>query len=76
MTGGATTMGQDRPGGLWVPVPLLRHRATKRTVTLDSGERALVTVDDSGTVQHVETANRLDATVRPATVKLVVVRRR
>lgn len=54
---------------LWVPgIALLRHRAKKRTVTLKTGERALVTVDDSGTVTQIETAERLDAIVRPRTV--------
>lgn len=59
---------------LWTPNSpnLLTHRATKRTVTLPSGERALVTVDDSGTVTHVETAERLDAIVRPKTVRIQI----
>lgn len=48
----------------------LRHRATKRTVTLKSGERALVTVDDSGTVTQIETAERLDAIVRPKAIRV------
>jgi hypothetical protein len=58
--------------GLFVPraAPLLAHRATKRTVTLKSGERALVTTDDSGTVTQIETADRLDAVVRPRTVRI------
>jgi hypothetical protein len=50
----------------------LRHRATKRTVTLKSGQRALVTVDDSGTVTQIETAERLDAIVRPRTVRIQI----
>lgn len=50
----------------------LRHRATKRTVTLRDGRRALVTVDDSGTVMQVETAERLDAIVRPKTVTVKI----
>lgn len=65
----------ERSGsGLWVParLNLLRHRATKRTVTLKDGRRALVTVDDSGTVTQVETAEQLDAIVRPKTVRLKV----
>lgn len=58
--------------GLWLPgAPgLLAHRATKRTVTLRSGERALVTTDDSGTVTQIETADRMDAVVRPKTVRI------
>lgn len=50
----------------------LKHRAVVRTVTLPSGERAKVTVDDSGTVTHIETAERLDATVRPNTIRLKI----
>lgn len=57
---------------LWTPnaPPLLRHRAKKRTVTLPDGRRALVTVDDSGTVTQIESADRLDAIVRPRTVRI------
>jgi hypothetical protein len=50
----------------------LRFRAKTRTVTLPSGERAKVTIDDSGTVRHVEHGDHLDATVRPDTIRLVV----
>lgn len=62
---------------LWTPgaPSLLRHRATKRTVTLPTGERALVTVDDSGTVMQIETAERLDAIVRPKSVRVQLLRR-
>lgn len=58
--------------GLLIPraASLLKHRATKRTVTLRSGERALVTTDDSGTVTQIETAERLDAVVRPRTIRI------
>lgn len=60
--------------GLWVPhgFNFLKYRAKKKTVTLPSGVRALVTVDDSGTVTQVETAERLDAIVRPRTVRVRV----
>lgn len=61
--------------GLYVArsVPaLLKFRARKRTVTLPSGERALVTIDDSGTVRHVEHGDHLDATVRPQTIRMVL----
>lgn len=61
--------------GLWTPparVAQLRHRATKRTVTLPSGERALVTVDDSGTVTHIEHGEVLDALVRPQTIRVKI----
>lgn len=60
---------------LWTPsagVSLLRHHATKRTVTLKDGRRALVTVDDSGTVTHVESRDQLDAIVRPKTVRIQI----
>lgn len=56
---------------LWTPpsgVALLKHRASKRTITLPDGRRALVTVDDSGTVTQIESADRLDAIVRPKTI--------
>jgi hypothetical protein len=48
----------------------LRFRATNRTVTLPNGERAKVTVDDSGTVQQTEHGDVLDALVRPAPIHL------
>lgn len=61
---------------LWTPgsrtPALLTHRAASRTVTLPDGTRALVTVDDSGTVTQVESANRLDAIVRPKTVRIQI----
>lgn len=63
------------PSGIWLArtAPgFLRFRAKKRTVTLPSGERALVTIDDSGTVRHVEHGDHLDATVRPNTIRLVL----
>lgn len=50
----------------------LHYRATKRTVTLKNGERALVTVDDSGTVTQVEHGDVLDAIVRPKTVRIKI----
>lgn len=63
---------QRLDSGLWVPTSaaFLRHRARVRTVTLPSGERAKVTTDDSGTVTHIETADRMDAIVRPNVVRL------
>lgn len=51
---------------------ILRFRARTRTVTLPNGERAKVTIDDSGTVRHVEHGDHLDATVRPAGIRLVL----
>lgn len=68
----------QRPSGLWVPRSwsFRENRRMKRTTTLRSGERALVTVDDSGTVMQVlrsrpgEADEKLDAIVRPKTVRL------
>lgn len=60
---------------MWVPprgVALLRHHASKRTTTLPDGRRALVTIDDSGTVEQIETADQLDAIVRPRTVRIQI----
>lgn len=54
----------------------LKYRATKKTVTLPTGERALVTVDDSGTVTQIETTDRLDAIVRPKSVRVHIPIRR
>ena len=61
--------------GLWIArtaPAFLRFRAKTSTVTLPNGERAKVTIDDSGTVRHVEHGDHLDATVRPGTIRLVV----
>jgi hypothetical protein len=59
---------------LWTPPPfnILHHRATERTVTLPDGTRAKVTVDDSGTVQHTETDDRIDAVVTPKAVTIQI----
>lgn len=64
--------------GLWVPhaYSFQENRRTRRTATLPSGERALVTVDDSGTVMQVLRSQRmsadehLDAIVRPRTIRV------
>ena len=65
--------------GVWVAhgFSFLRYRATRRTVTLPTGERALIRVDDSGTVTEIErsrvgagVSERQDAIVRPKTVTL------
>lgn len=65
--------------GVWVAhgFNFLKYRAHKRTVTLPTGERALVRVDDSGTVTEVEVSRRgagvserQDAIVRPRTITL------
>jgi hypothetical protein len=57
---------------LWVPhgFNFLRYRRTVRTVTLPNGERAKVTVDDSGTVTQIEHGDVLDAIVRPKPVQM------
>lgn len=63
--------------GLWVPAAysFQENRKTKRTATLPSGERALITVDDSGTVMQIlrsrrmEADEKLDAVVRPKTIR-------
>jgi hypothetical protein len=65
------------PDQLWTPparVAQLRHRPKQRTVTLPSGERAKVTVDDTATVIHIERAERLDAVVRPDVIRLKIQR--
>jgi hypothetical protein len=62
---------------LWTPaqgIAQLKHRAKQRTVTLPNGERAKVTVDDSGHVTQVERDERLDAIVRPDVIRIKVVR--
>ena len=62
-------------GRLWTPprgVALLRWHSTAKTVTLPTGERALVTIDDSRTTMHTETAERLDVVVRPRSVRIQV----
>lgn len=75
MSGGRAVDGTvRRESGLWVAhgFNFLRHRKQVRTVTLKSGERAKVTVDDSGTAMQIETAERMDAIVRPKPVRLRV----
>lgn len=55
----------------WVP----KFREREQVVTLPDGTRARVHVDDSGTVRHTETDDRLDVVVRPKTVTVRVRRR-
>jgi hypothetical protein len=57
--------------GLWIAhgFNIGRLRKRERTVTLPNGERAKVTVDDSGTVCQIETGERLDGIVRPAPIR-------
>lgn len=63
---------EKRDSGLWVAhgFNFLKYRKTVRTVTLKSGERAKVTVDDSGTVTQIEHGDVLDAIVRPKPVNV------
>lgn len=67
-----------RPSGLWVPgdgINFKEHRGTDRTRDLPSGERARITIDDSGHVMHILRSRRLsddehlDAVVRPRTIR-------
>lgn len=60
--------------GLWIAPTfnMLRFRRRERTVTLANGERAKVTVDDSGTVRHTEHGEHLDALVRPAAIRMIL----
>ena len=67
----------DQSSEIWTPptgVAQLRHRSTRRTVTLPDGRRAKVTTDDSGIVTQVEFEDRLDAIVRPNVIQLKVQR--
>lgn len=57
---------------LWTPptgVGLLKMRQRKRIVTLPTGERVQVTIEDSQTVKHTEHKDgRIDALVQPKTI--------
>lgn len=56
--------------GLWLApnFSFLKMRKRSKTVTLPNGERAKITIDDSGTVKQVEHGDHLDGYVRPATI--------
>lgn len=58
--------------GLWIApnINFLRFRKKTQTVTLPNGERAKITVDDSGTVTQIEHGDVLDGIVRPQPVRL------
>lgn len=62
--------------GLWIAPSFSflrkygRAKGTSRTVTLPTGERAKVWVDDSKTVKQTEHGEHLDALVRPASIRL------
>ena len=45
---------------------------TSKTVTLPTGERAKVTVDDSGHVKQVEHGDHLDGIVRPDPIRMAL----
>ena len=60
--------------GLWIApnFGFLRHRKKEKTVTLPSGERVKVTVDDSGHVKQVEHDDSLDGIVRPDPIRMAL----
>ncbi len=63
---------------LWTPpkgVTLLgprKHVARERIVTLPSGERVRVSIDDSTTVTQIEHDHTLDAIVRPKSITVKI----
>jgi hypothetical protein len=60
----------ERASGLLLHMP--HHRATERVITLPNGKRARITVDDSGTVKHIEDNDSLSAVVRPRTTVIKI----
>jgi len=58
--------------GLWVApnFGFLRMRRRSKTVTLPNGERAKITVDESGIVRQIEHGDVLDGTVRPPAIEM------
>ena len=58
--------------GLWIApnFGFLKMRKRSKTVTLPNGERAKITVDDSGIVKQVEHGEHLDGFVRPNTIRM------
>ena len=74
MTAGFTPVADPRwydpkrtAAGLWIApnFNFLKFRRRSKTVTLPNGERAKITVDDSGIVRQVEHGDILDGIVRP-----------
>jgi hypothetical protein len=61
-------------GGLWIApnFAFLRMRKRERTVTLPNGERAKITIDDSGHVKQVEHGEHLDGYARPDPIRLAL----
>ena len=49
-----------------------KYKAQERIVTLRDGTRARLSVDDSGTVQHLEENDRLHAHVVPKSVTIQI----
>ncbi len=58
--------------GLWVApnFGFLKMRKRSKTVTLPNGERAKITVDESGIVRQIEHGDVLDGIVRPHSIDL------
>jgi len=56
-------------------LPPRHHLPQQKIVTLPTGERVNVTVDDSGTVKQIEHNHTLDAIVRPKTITVRRIRR-
>jgi hypothetical protein len=59
------------PGGPTLIGPR-KHLARERIVTLPSGERVRVSIDDSTTVTQIEHDHSLDAIVRPRAITVQV----
>lgn len=59
------------PAGLLAPAAcnFWENRRLRRTVTVPGRGRTLITIDDSGTVMQIESGERLDAIVRPKTIR-------
>lgn len=58
--------------GLWITpnFAFLKFRKRSKTVTLPNGERAKITIDDSGIVKQVEHGDVLDGIVRPKPIRM------
>jgi hypothetical protein len=61
-------------GGLWIApnFAFLKYRKREKTVTLPNGERAKITIDDSGIVKQVEHGDHLDGYARPDPIRLAL----
>jgi hypothetical protein len=60
--------------GIWVApnFSFLRMRKRSKTVTLPTGERAKITIDDSGVVKQVEHGDVLDGYARPHPIRMAL----